>query len=233
MKRILLIFLVIFFLAGVQFAQEFSLNLRQSEDGTGETEDFSPSANKNVLFSLLLPGAGQWNMGYSGRGKFFLGTDFLLWVSFFGSQAYAGVIRDNYQSFAAVHAGTHNPDKNDQYWIDVGSSDNLYSHNTAKLRDRNVKGLYPETDQYYWQWDSDDSRKTYNNLRVREHDWENRATFVIGALILNRVVSAVDVIRIIRKEKRESQNRMSRLFFTYLPHQSGMNSFKLNVTVSW
>jgi hypothetical protein len=193
----------------------------------------SGSRTKSVLYSLILPGAGQWSLGYKGRAKFFMGAEVLLWVGYFGTQSYANVIQDNYQSYAAVHAGTNSMNKAEQYWIDIGSSDNIYAFNEQRLRDRNKDALYSENPTNYWQWDNRESRKYYNNLRVQEHDWERRATFIVGAFILNRVVSAIDVIRLIRKEKKQTENQMSRLNFNYKTTKTGAGMFNLRFTMKW
>jgi len=215
---------------------------QQSPQGSGDlrtqnemekSERETPSRTKNILYSLILPGAGQWAMGYKGRAKFFMGTEFLLWVGYFGTQSYANVIQRDYHSYASVHAGVNTAQKDEQYWIDIGSADNIYDFNEQRLRDRNKEALYPEGAINYWQWDSKDSRRYYNNLRVKEHNWERRATFVVGAFVLNRLVSAIDVVRIIRKENKSQKNQTSHLHFNYKTTPTGAGVVNLNLTMNW
>lgn len=168
-----------------------------------EANSLEHSKTKHILFSLLLPGAGQWGMGAKNRAKFFLGTEAMLWMGFFGANAYADIFQKNYQSFAAVHAGANPQNKDDQFWIDIGSADNVFEFNEQQLRQRDIQALYSDENLYYWQWDSRTNQRYYNHLRVQEHDWERRATFIVGAFILNRIVSAADVIRLISKEKKQ------------------------------
>ena len=205
----------------------------QPQDEMEKAEKKAPSRTKNILYSLILPGAGQWSMGYKGRAKFFMGTEFLLWVGYFGTQSYANVIQRDYHSYSSVHAGVNTAQKDEQYWIDIGSADNIYTFNEQRLRDRNKEALYPEAATYYWQWDSKDSRKYYNNLRVKEHNWERRATFVVGAFVLNRLVSAIDVVRIIRKENKKLDNKMSHLHFNYKTTHTGAGVLNLNLSLNW
>ncbi len=176
-------------------APDFSGKGDHSSSNKIEVGSSSHSKTKNILFSLVLPGAGQWAMGAKNRAQFFLGTEMILWMGFFGANAYADILQRNYQSYAAVHAGATIQNKDKQYWIDVGSADNIFEFNEQQLRQRDLKAIYPEEDFYYWQWDSREHQRYYNKLRVQEHDWERRATFIVGAFILNRVVSAVDVLR--------------------------------------
>ena len=220
-------------LAAAQVPETGSENYFQDEPRQ-EQQIKTPSGKVNVLYSLILPGAGQWAMGYKTRAKFFMGTEFLLWAGFIGSHAYSNVVQDNYQSYATVHAGVNSHQKNEQFWIDIGSSDNIFSFNEQQLRERNLRGAYNETSQNYWQWDSNDSRSYYNDLRVQEHNWEQRATFVVGAFILNRIVSTVDVIRLIRKENKAYEGAMSSLMFKYkTDKKTGSGFLNLNLTVSW
>ena len=232
MKIILSVLLISISFSLAQQSAQYPGNIfQQGESDTLKKK--SRSRAKSVLYSLIIPGAGQWSMGYKGRAKFFMGAEFLLWVGYFGTNAYANVIQDNYQSYAAVHAGSSSLNKDEQYWIDIGSSDNIYAFNEQRLRDRNKKALYSENAANYWQWETKESRKYYNNLRVQEHDWERRATFIVGAFVLNRVVSAIDVIRIIRKENKKAENQMSRLNFNYKATNTGAGVFNLNFTMKW
>jgi hypothetical protein len=227
-RSLIFIFFLIISLAGSQLSAGFSADFKgQNEEVIGNNR--SGSNKINILYSLVLPGAGQWNMGYHNRAKFFLGTEFLLWVGYAGFN----VIQDNYNAYASVHGDVNGSGKNDQYWIDIGSADNIYGFNERKLRERADESIYPETTVYYWQWDSRESRRSYNNLRVKEHDWQQRATFVVGAFILNRVVSAVDVIRLIRRESRANDHRVSRMYFNYDTNQAGSGIYQLNLTVRW
>ncbi|OGB63256.1 MAG: hypothetical protein A2Y94_09890 [Caldithrix sp. RBG_13_44_9] len=198
-----------------------------------ESHSSGGSKAKYILYSLIIPGAGQWGLGEKNRAKFFFGAEALLWMGYFGTNAYADVIQKNYQAYSAVHAGTSQYDKSEQYWIDIGSADNLYDFNEQQLRNRNLKAVYPESELYYWQWDSKDNQSYYNNLRVQEHDWERRATFIVGAFILNRIVSVIDVIRLIHKENKPSSEQSSSLSLLYHTNRYNEERVQLNLRISW
>jgi hypothetical protein len=230
-----ILLLTIFIFTGIQAQTNpgFSLEKLTPPDETSPETVQSGSKGVNILLSLILPGAGEWRMGHKNTAKFFFGTEFLLWVGYFSFNAYADVIKNDFHTFGSVHASANPHQKDDQYWIEIGSAENIYLYNEQRLRERDISGTYPETDLYYWQWDSKDSRQRYNRLRVNAHDWERRATFVVSGFILNRLVSAIDVLRLIRKEKRASEQRMSRLYFDYNKDQSGSDVFRLNLAVRW
>ncbi len=193
----------------------------------------SRAALKHIFYSLLLPGSGQLAAGKSTRGKVFLGVDLALWVGYFGSLAYADKIGQDYRAFAALHAGVYAPGKTEQYWIDIGYYDNIYRFNESRLLNRDIAGMYPETPEYYWQWDAEGNRLKYNDLRLDELNWKRRATFLISGLILNRIVSAVDMLRIFRKEKREQEARSSLLYFDYHYTRLEGETFRLNLRWFW
>ena len=193
----------------------------------------SRASLKHIFYSLLLPGSGQLAAGKSTRGKVFLGIDLALWVGYFGSLAYADKIGQDYRAFAALHAGVYTPGKSEQYWIDIGYYENIYLFNESRLHDRDIQGMYPETPEYYWQWDTEGNRLKYNDLRLDELNWKRRATFVVSGLILNRIISAVDMLRIFRKEKREQAARSSLLYFDYHYTRLEGETFRLNLRWFW
>jgi hypothetical protein len=234
MKAFIVLLNIVFL--SVSLAQtplNFSESLVGQSEEKVESHSSSGSKTKYILYSLIIPGAGQWGMGERNRAKFFFGAEVLLWMGYFGTNAYADVIQKNYLSYAAVHANANHQDKSEQYWIDIGSADNLYAFNEQQLRNRNLKAVYPESELYYWQWDSRNNQGYYNNLRVQEHDWERRATFIVGALILNRIVSVIDVIRLIHKEKKQPSEQKSSLSLWYHSNKYNEEQLQLNLTINW
>lgn len=172
---------------------------------------------KHVFLSLVLPGAGEWALGHKGPAKFFLGTEATLWLGFAASRVYLNVLQNDLEAYAARHAGVIDAGgKGDQYWIDVGLAPSIYDFNAEKLLERDLEGTYPEGEGFDWTWDSEDNRITYAGRRLDRVDWKRNSTLIVGALVLNRLVSAIDVIRLIKKENSEtSQTRQSFLNLRY------------------
>ncbi len=206
---------------------------QQENRSTGTAAGDHSFKAKYVFLSLILPGAGQWTLNHHNRGKFFLGTDLLLWAGYFGSLSYASVLENDFQSFAAVHAGVNTSGKNDQYWIDISYSSNIYAYNEKKLVERDKNAIYSENSVNYWQWDSESNRLKYNDIRLKQLDWKRTANFVISGLVLNRLVSAIDVIRILKKESRQNKERASLLYFNYHPSPLQGDVFSVNLTMAW
>ncbi len=237
-------FFCVVLLTGSTFGQlpkkQNTFGLRKFALYTGqETGDKSPElhhkiSRKNILYSLLLPGLGEWVAGHRTSAKIFIGADLSLIGGIIGSQAYARQLERDFHGFAAVHAGVNTAGKNNQYWIDVGNATDLIAFNERRRVQRNLNATWPETDFYFWHWDSEQNRFKYVGLRRKQNNWDNAATFLAAGMIINRIISAVNVVRLIHKEKKrekevlrksyfhwnftetETQGKMVRLNLTYL-----------------
>ncbi|NIT57346.1 MAG: hypothetical protein GWN00_14270 [Aliifodinibius sp.] len=202
---------------------DFDNNPQQSASGKGSV--------KNVFLSLLLPGLGEWTMGHKGLGKAFLGAEVTLWLGFLASRQYMNVLQNDMQAFAAVHAGVSSADKDDQFWIDVGTAMSLQEFNSEKLLERDLEATYPEGQSYDWQWDSRDNRLNYVDRRLTRLDWERVSTIIIGGVVLNHIVSSIDVIRLLHKDNGSDKNqRQSYLYMDYQKNHWQGDIYKLNFT---
>ncbi len=163
---------------------------------------------KPVLKSLLLPGWGEKQLGHAGWAKSFILSEISLWLGYVGIVQYSRVLERDYQAYAARHAGVQPEGKSAQYWIDIGNANNIYEFNERRRVQRNLAATYPETSTYYWQWDSEASRFYYGDLRTRQYRWERATIFVISGMVLNRLLSAINVIRLQKSgsPKREADN---------------------------
>lgn len=194
---------------------------------------------KNILLSLVLPGLGEWVAGEKGRAKIFMSFELGLWASYFGIREYANVLERDYLTFAAVHAGVDTRGKAKQYWIDIGNAGSLYEFNERRRIDRNLAATYPETEKYFWQWDSEGNRIQYSDLRNKQDNWKQVGTFMIGGMVLNRIVSTIDIVRLIRRSKKassgssetEQDRRYSYLHWSY--HQNRLQGDIVQLNFTW
>lgn len=212
---------------------EFSLSARTPLENENVQEISTRSINgKNILLSLILPGLGEWVAGEKGRAKIFMGFELGLWASYFGSKEYANVLEQDYFTYAAVHAGVDSRGKGKQYWIDIGNANDIYEFNERRRVQRNLEATYPEKEKYYWQWDSEGNRIEYSELRDKQDSWKRVGTFMIGGMVLNRIVSAVDIVRLIRRNKKSSDDdRYSFLHWTY--HQNKFQGEVVQLNFTW
>jgi hypothetical protein len=129
------------------------------------------------------------------------------------------------KAYAASHAGVDPAGKDMYYFTDIGNYENIYEYNDQKLRYREVELLYPLTGEYFWAWDSPSARRTFDKMRIKSATALRNATFAIGGLVANRIVSMLDIMVLTR-------NRLDipdyDLESTFQPTENGM-SFSLSV----
>ena len=82
--------------------------------------------------------------------------------------------------------------------MDIGNYIDYDAHNSEHLRWRNFNELYDEKDS--WQWDSLSSMEKFENYRIKSDMLFKTGGYVIGAIILNRVISSINVLYLINLE---------------------------------
>ena len=75
-------------------------------------------------------------------------------------------------------------------------------HWEAKLQQRDPEAVYPENDEFSWQWDQINNRLKYEQMRVDSDQAYSRAVLMIGVIVVNHIVSGIDAIRVVRKAQR-------------------------------
>ncbi len=180
--------------------------LSQNQDTNVELingRDEKKSLGTAFFLSLMLPGLGEAYVGKTGYTKVFLSIEAVGWGLFIANEIQVSSRREDYINFASQHAGVSQDGKNDQYWIDIGKYDNIFGFNEQRRRDRNVGAIYTENSINYWWWDGESNRLSYDWQRIRATEIEERRTFIIGGIILNHLVSAINALRVARIHNRE------------------------------
>jgi hypothetical protein len=169
------------------FSQEINLN-KDSRDPV-----ISP-----VLKSLIFPGWGEYALGYQQRGRIMALTESVIFISILGSYSNSNTFESNYQSYAAQHAGVSTVGKNRQYWIDVGNYLSIDQFNEEHLRWRDFNAVYEQDNNWNWAWDDDGNRIFFEKMRIKADTWKLRASFLIGGMVLNHIISAIDALYLFR-----------------------------------
>jgi TM2 domain-containing membrane protein YozV len=180
-------------------------NREQSGLRTGEApvELFRQSESaekKNVglaaIYSFLLPGMGEMYAGEYGMGKYFTIAEGALWVTLIGYDRYAHWLQDDARQFAVQHAGSSIAGKEDQYFSDIADYSNIYAYNESVLKSRRPDLLYNPSSADYWKWDNDQNRSSYRDLRVASDERFNDTRFVVAAIGVNHLISAINAARL-------------------------------------
>jgi len=187
--------------------------------------DVYKNRDKNVFLavgaSALLPGMGELYLNEKKMVRPFVWTDLALWVAAIGSY----VVGDRYVTSAhnyAVHHAGFTGNKSVSLLNTVGSyrsRSGVFGQNSSPDMDedynqamiRSGKKVDEEfSSDVQWDWGSSDNPETTEHIdefksRMR-HYRVSRIVFQVsvGALILNRVVSMLDAIRVYRATSSKS-----------------------------
>lgn len=168
---------------------------RASSQGVVPAAPGRKSVGLAAIYSLLLPGMGELYADGFSTGKYFLIAEGAIWLTYAGFSVYGDALRDDARAFAVAHAGISLSGKDDQFFVDIGNFMSIDDYNDKKLRDRDLAKVYDPTQGYAWNWDSDLSRSNYREQRVASDNVYNNRKFVLAAVLLNHVASAVNAAR--------------------------------------
>ncbi|MCK4547951.1 MAG: hypothetical protein KAW17_10980 [Candidatus Eisenbacteria sp.] len=171
------------------------------------------SGRKAFFLSLLLPGLGQRYLGQEYRSRIYMGAEAAVWITVASFWLQGSLREDRYREFAEIVGGADSGMDNDDYYKDLalyGSSDvhSMVIRWEARALfpdDRDARGryyaenIYPESEA--WSWPDAAAFDEYQRLRRRSKRAYRTAVNVIGLVVLNRLVSAIDTVT--GKEKEE------------------------------
>jgi len=166
--------------------------------GINSIKDSKEPVLSPIIKSLLLPGWGEYALGYNKRAKVMALSESFIFISILGSYSNANRIEINYKAYAAQHAGVNTIDKNRQYWVDIGNYLSIDQFNEEHLRWRDFNAIYDQNNNWNWSWDDDDNRKYFEKMRIKSDTWKLRASFLVGGMVLNHIISAIDALYLFR-----------------------------------
>jgi hypothetical protein len=156
---------------------------------------------KAVLWSLLLPGLGDWKMGNRNRAATFFAVEGVIWASFIAFELQGQDFEDEYQSLANRFAGI-TEGHSDEFYATLRDFDSSEEYEAEiKNEGRNYDTGSEYLDQYFtenrvadyepWLWESTDRRLQYSETRSASKTAYRRTDYMLAAAAANRVVSAV------------------------------------------
>lgn len=180
-----------------------------------------------ILYSLLLPGMGELYAEGFNSGIYFTVADGVLWGTLLGMNVYGNWQADRYKSYAVVHAGINPAGKDKDFFATISAYSSIDNYNNEKAFERNFKSML-DKQKFYWNWNSNENRKTYRSMWTSSEQTFNNIRFVVGGLILNRVVSIINAVRLTsRYNKGLKENEVS-LNFYLIKNQLDENELTIN-----
>jgi len=215
MKRLLGVIVGIVFLTNLTFPQ-----IKTVADSSAALPQLSvQQARKTFLKSLVLPGWGEHGLGNHRRGYGFNSAEILGWIAYAAFQIQGRTLKENMKTYAAEHAGVYPNGKDDYYFTDIGNYMNIFEYNEQKLRYRQYAALYPENAKYYWAWDTENSRKKFDRIRVSSSTAFRNSSFAVGALVANRIVSVIDIMILTKNRVEKTGPEFEAVF---IPQREGI-----------
>ncbi len=174
------------------------------------------SVKKAVLFSALLPGAGQLYAGSQTRAGAFLAAEAALWFGKTRFEAEKKWTEDSYKKYAVTIAGADPNTSSSKYNVMQSYISSDAYNQEIILKARNYFILInndPESYQQYlaenlytgnetWDWKSEANRLEFKDMRNRRQKYILYSNFAFSALLINRLVSVIDVAKVTKNYNR-------------------------------
>jgi hypothetical protein len=164
-------------------------------------QDLNPKVHKSIgkafLLNLAIPGAGYLYAGQK-RGIVNMGLEGVAWAAYV---YYHDLGRSKEKEFEGYADGHWDYNKwitaNPQYRNSPEDSLILY------FRDHNRQQYYEDIGKistYWGGWDSQDNRNFYRGIRAHSNNFLNNAHTALAGAFVNRIVSAVDILRLMKNK---------------------------------
>jgi hypothetical protein len=182
--------------------QQAKSEITQIKDLNQPLVDDNVKQKKNtglaIVYSLLLPGMGELYADAYDSGVYFTIADGVLWGTYIGMNVYANWQKDRYISYSQTNAGVTPENKDEDYYATIGEYLDIDQYNDQQAFEYNFDEMY-DTETHFWKWNTSEERKEYRNMWVSSEQTFNDIRFVVGALLLNRVISAINAVRLVSK----------------------------------
>jgi hypothetical protein len=178
-----------------------SLSLKKNTDSNTKTETAPVKRSKKspglaFIYSLLIPGMGHVYADKFETGKYFLISEAAIWITYIGFSLHGNWLLDDAYSFAQTHAGItiDGKERDEKFFTDIANYNNVYEYNDEKLRFGDYEKLYDPAAGYGFYWDSQANRERYQEDKFAGDRTLNDRLFVIGAAVINHIVSAISSV---------------------------------------
>jgi TM2 domain-containing membrane protein YozV len=161
-----------------------------------------------LLLSAVMPGMGELYVGDYSTGKYFTAAEIALWVTALSMSSYSTWLEKNYKQYAKSKAGVQGDSFDSDYYANLANYNSLEEYNNEKAFNREYSSMY-DVNSRYWKWNTVTERKSYRTLWVSSRQANNNIRFATGAMILNRIASMINAVRLVTTHNKSLQNTVS------------------------
>lgn len=225
MKKINFILLIVTIAWNISFGQAYQtssllelknrLNREEQSQINHEVKNILPEETKSkknaglaIIYSLLLPGMGELYADNYSSGKYFTIAEGALWATFIGMNVYGNWQENRYKTYAQTYAGVNPDGKDEDYYATIGLYTSIETYNNEKALERRYDEMLSEQ-KFFWKWNSTEQRKTYRSMWTSSEQTFNDVRFVVGAMLVNRLISAINAVRSVSSYNNELEKEVS------------------------
>ncbi len=187
---------------------EIKVEKKTQQNFITENSSSKKSAGLAILYSILLPGMGELYANSYSSGKYFTIAEGGLWGIYFGMNTYGNWLKDRYISYASSTGMVNTQNKNGDYFATIGDYMSVDEYNNAMALQQSFDKML-DPSKFYWNWQTTANRKNYRNMWVSSEQEHNDLRFVVGALILNRIASAINAVRLVSEYNKRQSGELS------------------------
>jgi len=169
------------------------------------------SYTKGVIFSLILPGGGEYYTGNYLKGTALTAVEVLCWAAFFKYDRLGNEKEDEFEAFADAH---WNPEGyrewlND-YVTEHGSPPDNFTHTLPETKTQQYYEMIGKYEQFAPWWDDYDEEKEdsdrrhyYMDIRYKSNQYLKIKRTSTMIMIVNRILSVFDTAFTIKKHNQK------------------------------
>ena len=163
------------------------------------------------IYGLLIPGMGHVYANRFSTGMYFMITEAATWLTYAAFTVYGNWLLDDAYDYASLHAGVevNGKAKDDKFFIVVANYSNVGEYNNEKLRFGEYDKLYYPELGYGFYWNSDTERRKYREDKIAGDRTLNDRLFVIGAVLINHVISGISAVFAANSYNKELKEKKS------------------------
>jgi hypothetical protein len=195
----------LFIVSNQSFSQDFPKQdlARIAKENSGlmfNGSENNVSAKKStglaLLYSAILPGMGELYAGNYSSGKYFTAAEVTLWITALGMSTYSTWQENNLKQYAKSKGGVQGDSFDSDFYANVGNYMSLEEYNNEMAFNRDYSAMY-DVNTRNWKWNSVTDRKAYRSMWVSSRQANNNIRFATGAMILNRIISMINAVRLV------------------------------------
>ncbi len=183
------------------------------------------SVKRAFLYSLIVPGTGEFYAGSKIKAVLFFGLDVTLWSLYFNYHKKGKNKEDEYKGFADQHWVEEDyrdwledslkilsRSDRDSFWNDEEKRYDWLSHHLPDKKDDQYYEMIGKYDQFMFGWNDfpedalDQKRRNiYLDIRRDSNDWLNKAKYSAMFSLANHVLSAFDAAIAVKKFNKKGE----------------------------